>query len=45
MSPYKYDTFENDAEISETVQKNKQKIFDYVSQPDLWNTPIKMSNS
>jgi len=39
-----YDTFENDIEIYSTVEKNKSKIIDYVSQPDLWNTPIKKSN-
>ena len=45
MSVNPYDTFENDLEIYSTVEKNKSKIFDYVSQPDLWNTPIKISNS
>jgi hypothetical protein len=40
-----YDTFENDLEIDSTVEQNKSKILDYVSQPDLWNTPIKKSNS
>ncbi len=45
MSVNPYDTFENHAEIYETIEKNKSKIIDYVSQPDLWNTPIKKSNS
>jgi hypothetical protein len=40
---YDYDTFENESEISGIVEKNKSKIFDYVSQPDLWNTPIRVS--
>ena len=43
MSVNPYDTFENHAEIYETVEKNKSKILDYVSQPDLWNTPMKKS--
>jgi len=41
----RYDTFENDTEIYDAVEKNKSKIIDYVSQPDLWNTPIRVSNS
>jgi septation ring formation regulator EzrA len=45
MTVSPYDTFENDVEIYKTVEKNKSKIIDYVSQPDLWNTPIKKSNS
>ena len=44
MAVNPYDTFEDHAEIYETVEKNKSKIIDYVSQPDLWNTPIKKSN-
>ena len=44
MTVNPYDTFENHAEIYETIEKNKSKIIDYVSQPDLWNTPIKKSN-
>jgi hypothetical protein len=44
MSANRYDTFENDVEIYSAVEKNKSKIIDYVSQPDLWNTPIKKSN-
>ena len=44
MSVSPYDTFENDVEIYDAVEKNKSKIIDYVSQPDLWNTPIKKSN-
>lgn len=44
MSVRPYDTFENDVEIYATVEKNKSRIIDYVSQPDLWNTPIKRSN-
>ena len=45
MVTSRYDTFENDLEIYDTVEKIKSKIIDYVSQPDLWNTPIKKSNS
>lgn len=45
MTVSPYDTFENDVEIYKTVEKNKSKIIDYVSQPDLWNTPIRKSNS
>lgn len=45
MTVNPYDTFEDHAEIFETIAKNKSKIIDYVSQPDLWNTPIKKSNS
>ena len=45
MSTNHYDTFENDVEIYDAVEKNKSKIIDYVSQPDLWNTPINVSNS
>ena len=45
MSVSRYDTFENDVEIYSAVERNKSKIIDYVSQPDLWNTPIKKSNS
>ena len=45
MSTSFYDTFENDVEIYDAVEKNKAKIIDYVSQPDLWNTPINVSNS
>ena len=44
MAVNPYDTFENHAEIYETIERNKSKIIDYVSQPDLWNTPIKKSN-
>ena len=44
MTVSRYDTFENDVEIYNAVEKNKSKIIDYVSQPDLWNTPIKKSN-
>lgn len=44
MSINPYDTFENDLEIYETVERNKSRIIDYVSQPDLWNTPMKVSN-
>lgn len=44
MSVCTYDTFENDVEIYAAVEKNKSKIIDYVSQPDLWNTPMKKSN-
>ena len=43
MSMKRYDTFENESEISVIVEKNKSKIIDYVSQPDLWNTPIRKS--
>ena len=45
MNYNSYDTFENETEISSVVAKNKAKIIHYVSQPDLWNTPIKISNS
>ena len=45
MSVNHFDTFENDKEIYAAVEKNKSKIIGYVSQPDLWNTPIKKSNS
>ena len=45
MSINPYDTFENDLEIYEVVRKNKSKIINYVSQPDLWNTPIRKTNS
>ena len=45
MNVKHYDTFENDVEIYNAVEKNKSKIVDYVSQPDLWNTPIKISNN
>lgn len=44
MSMIHYDSFENEVEINKTIEKNKSKILDYVSQPDLWNTPIKTSN-
>ena len=34
----------DDNKLKETIEKNKSKILDYVSQPDLWNTPIEKSN-
>ena len=39
MTEKRYDTFENDSEIYEMVEKMQNKTIEYMSLPDVWDIP------